>query len=85
MTKTLTQIAIDSISKNNEFKLLNRYSNELFDKDTSINYINYSLDYYNANKYKGHLMALRESLIETILYMKDDYEYLLSMKNKFQI
>ena len=84
MTKTLSQVAIDAITNNKEFALLSEYSKVYFKKPLEIYYINYSLDYYNLNKHRGHIIALKESLIETIIRMKEEYQLIQEINNNYK-
>lgn len=74
MTKTLEQLSDDAIKQHLEFKLLDKYHKELFEKDLTMYYINYSLDYYNNGiRYHNKKESLKSSLINTMELMINDY------------
>lgn len=82
MEKTLAQLALDAIVTRSEFRLLHNYHKELFKKDLTMYYINYSLDYYNNNYKPGaSIETIKDALVETMEEMYNDYLIVDSFKS----
>ena len=83
MTKTLTQIAMDSIVDRTEFALLEKYHKVFFKENLSMYYINFSLDTYNSYKHIGKLVALKYGLVDAIKEMGKDYNDQVKFRQKY--